>query len=209
MTLSRFKLGVKWVWIVTLLACPHVRAGFFGPRFRYLAFEGGGVKGIAYGGAVRALEAHGVLDDIEGFAGSSAGSQAAALLAAGCTGEELLAALMGMDFSRLLDASSHEYVVPAAIARRFESREGEERRIRLANPLEDLWRLATSFGWYKGEALERAIDELIARKTGRRNCTFAQLHALTRKELRLTGTCVTTGELAWFDRALGARRARR
>ena len=204
--MSHFK-----VWIYSLLACAVARAGFFGPRWRYLAFEGGGVKGIAYGGAVRALEAHGVLDEIEGFAGSSAGSQAAALLAAGCTGAELLDGLMGLDFSTLLDASSREYVVPAAIARRFEPRgaadgaadgAGAGRRIRLANPLEDLWRLATSFGWYKGEALERAIDELIARKTGRRNCTFAQLHALTRKELRLTGTCVTTGELAWFDRAL-------
>ena len=48
------------------------------------------------------------------------------------------------------------------------------RTFHVANPLQDLWRLATTFGWYKGEKLERAIDEQIERKTGLVNTTFRQ-----------------------------------
>ena len=57
--------------------------------YKYLALEGGGVKGIVYGGSAAALETAGMLSNIVGFSGSSAGSQGAALLAAGFTGEEL------------------------------------------------------------------------------------------------------------------------
>ena len=82
---------------------PHPRTVCASRPYRYLALEGGGVKGIAYGGAVRALEDRGLLRHIEGFAGSSAGSSAAAMLAAGYDGAELLQILMDMDFSKLLE----------------------------------------------------------------------------------------------------------
>lgn len=49
--------------------------------FQNLVFKGGGVKGIAYVGAVKALEEANALSQINGFAGTSAGSITAALLA--------------------------------------------------------------------------------------------------------------------------------
>ena len=52
-------------------------------RVRFLALEGGGVKGIAYAGAIGALEDAGVLQEVVGFSGSSAGSIIASFLAAG------------------------------------------------------------------------------------------------------------------------------
>ena len=55
--------------------------------YKFMILEGGGVKGIAYGGAAAALESAGLLEEIEGYSGSSAGSQAAALLAVGYTGK--------------------------------------------------------------------------------------------------------------------------
>ncbi len=55
--------------------------------YKFISLEGGGVKGIAYGGAAAALESAGLLDDVEGYSGSSAGSQAAALMAIGYTGK--------------------------------------------------------------------------------------------------------------------------
>ena len=45
-----------------------------------LVFEGGGVKGIAYAGALQVLETRGVLAQIEKVAGTSAGAITACLL---------------------------------------------------------------------------------------------------------------------------------
>lgn len=47
--------------------------------FQHLVFKGGGVKGIAYVGAMKALEEANINTQINGFAGTSAGSIVAAL----------------------------------------------------------------------------------------------------------------------------------
>lgn len=54
-----------------------------------LLFEGGGTKGNAYVGVIQVLEEHGLLKEIRRFAGTSAGSQTAALLAVGLTSKEI------------------------------------------------------------------------------------------------------------------------
>lgn len=65
---------------------------------RYLAFEGGGGKGVTYLGAIKALEDQGVLpidiatpreNQIYGISGASAGAITALFLAMGCGYEEL------------------------------------------------------------------------------------------------------------------------
>lgn len=63
-------------------------------------FEGGGVKGIAFVGAIRETEERGYR--FERLAGTSAGSLVASLLAAGYTGEELEHLLGQMPFSSFL-----------------------------------------------------------------------------------------------------------
>lgn len=49
--------------------------------FKNLVFQGGGVLGVAYAGAVRVLHSEGILDQIERVAGTSAGAIASLLLA--------------------------------------------------------------------------------------------------------------------------------
>jgi NTE family protein len=151
--------------------------------YSWMSLEGGGVKGTAYGGAVRALEDAGLMGSIKGFSGSSAGSQAASLLAAGYSGRELGDALMGLDFNQLLDDSSI----------------GREESWLPGNPIEDIQRLFTKFGWFKGDALQQKVDDFLRVKTGLVNTTFQQLHEKTGRWLRLTGTCITTRSLEWFD----------
>lgn len=51
--------------------------------FENLVLAGGGAKGTAYCGVARALEKHGIMQNIKRFAGSSAGAITAALLAIG------------------------------------------------------------------------------------------------------------------------------
>lgn len=50
-------------------------------KFKNLVFEGGGVLGIAYAGAIKVLEEREILNNIENVAGTSAGSIVATLVA--------------------------------------------------------------------------------------------------------------------------------
>lgn len=65
---------------VTLLAPP--------PKIETITFSGGGGKGAALPGAVKALEDSGVLKNVKTVTGASVGSMTAALVAAGITAEE-------------------------------------------------------------------------------------------------------------------------
>ena len=58
------------------------------PPVKEITFSGGGGKGAALPGAVRALEKSGILKDVAAVNGASVGSMTAALVAAGITAEE-------------------------------------------------------------------------------------------------------------------------
>ena len=65
-------------------------------------FEGGGVKGLAFAGALKAAERHGV--EWQSVAGTSAGAIAASLLAAGYTANELKQLMLHeLDFNKFKD----------------------------------------------------------------------------------------------------------
>lgn len=71
-----------------------------------LVFEGGGVLGICYAGALKALEERGYTP--QRCAGTSAGSVIAALIAAGYTSGELMNIIHKMDFGSLLKSNGPE-----------------------------------------------------------------------------------------------------
>lgn len=58
------------------------------PPVRAITFAGGGGKGAALPGAVRALQESGTLKDVTEVSGASVGSMTAALVAAGCSADE-------------------------------------------------------------------------------------------------------------------------
>ena len=71
---------------------------------RHLVLEGGGVKGIAYVGVIRTLEAHGIqIQDLDTIAGTSAGAITATLLTVGYTGHELTDVLENLPLESFLD----------------------------------------------------------------------------------------------------------
>jgi NTE family protein len=57
--------------------------------YRNLVMEGGGIRGIAYGGALLVLEQRGVLAGLTRVGGTSAGAIQAALLAVGYSAQEI------------------------------------------------------------------------------------------------------------------------
>lgn len=137
-------------------------------HFKNLIFEGGGVKGIAYVGALSVLEQKGVLQNIKRVGGASAGAIVALLLALDYTIAEIKNILWTMDFKKFLDSSW-------GIIRNTE-------------------RLLTDYGWYKGDYFKNWISELVEQKTGSRLTTFGQLEGLKlSRQLYLMGTNLSTG----------------
>lgn len=70
---------------------------------RNLVFKGGGVRGIAYAGALQVLEDKGILQDIQRVAGTSAGAITALLVALKYTAEGIKEIISGLDFKSLED----------------------------------------------------------------------------------------------------------
>jgi NTE family protein len=68
-----------------------------------LVFEGGGVKGIAYAGALQVLEKKGMLAQIEGVAGTSAGAITACLLSLRYSAADIKTLVGQVDFGSFAD----------------------------------------------------------------------------------------------------------
>ncbi|UYZ62480.1 patatin-like phospholipase family protein [Hymenobacter weizhouensis] len=147
------------------------------PRYRNLVMEGGGIRGIAYGGALLELEQRGVLAGIERVGGTSAGAIQAALLAVGYSAQEIIEVVNRTPVQRLNDG---RYLFVGGGTR-----------------------LLRQYGWYRGDQFTRYLSELVARKTGNPNLTLGQLHQLATqgrgRDLYVTGTNLTTQRVQVFS----------
>ena len=149
------------------------------PRYRNLVMEGGGIRGIAYGGALLELEQRGVLRDLQRVGGTSAGAIQAALLAVGYSAQEIIDVVNATPVQRLNDG-------------RFIFFGGTHRLIK-------------EYGWYRGDEFSTYLGELVARKTKNAHLTLGELHALAQREpgryrdLYTTGTNLTRQRVQVFS----------
>lgn len=118
-------------------------------NFQNLVFEGGGVKGIAYGGALDVLDEMAILPNIKRVAGTSAGAINATMLALGCSCAEVSDLIAATKFNSFEDHS--RFYLPNII------------------------RIIKKFGWNKGEAFHKWIGQQIQEKTGKADFTFGEL----------------------------------
>jgi len=140
------------------------------PVFKNLVMEGGGIRGIAYIGALEILDSAGMLDSLERVGGTSAGAIQACLLAVGYTPVEIRQQLEATSFKKFNDGSF--MAVPGAL------------------------RLRNKMGWYKGAALLLWLEERIAAKTNNPNITFQQLYE-QRKQYGNMALYITGTDLSW------------
>jgi NTE family protein len=132
-------------------------------QWRNLVFEGGGVKGLAYAGALEVLDDRGVLKDIVRVGGSSAGGITAGMLAIGMTPREIGQMLDETDFKRFMDDDW--------------------------GTVRDIERLLKEYGWHRGEAFKKWFRKALKFKGIRDDVTFAELHARpASRDLYMTGT---------------------
>ncbi|XP_052682470.1 uncharacterized protein LOC128163053 [Crassostrea angulata] len=132
--------------------------------FENLVFEGGGSKGHAYSGAVKALEELGLVSQIKRFAGASAGAMTASLLAVGYDSKDLQG-FLSQDLSlMLLDAKF--------------------------GILSLLPNLLTGYGWNPAARLYNWFGELLEKKMGNKDVTFYEHYKKTGLELCIIVTNV-------------------
>lgn len=144
-------------------------------HFRNLIFEGGGVKGIAYVGAMQTLKQAGILSDIQRVGGTSAGAINATLFALGFSNAEQSKILKKLDFNNFMDDSW--------------------------GAVRDTDRLINKFGWYKGDFFHEWVGKLIKKKLGTPNATFRDLKESQKKDLYVYGTNLSTrfGEVFSYE----------
>ncbi|WP_045689000.1 patatin-like phospholipase family protein [Hymenobacter sp. AT01-02] len=149
------------------------------PVYRNLVMEGGGIRGIAYGGALQELEARGVLVGLRRVGGTSAGAIQAALLAVGYSPQEIIAVINQTPVQQLNDGRLMFFGGST--------------------------RLLKQYGWYRGDEFTRYLSRLVARKTQQPNLTLGQLHNLAQqhptryRDLYTTGTNLTTQRVQVFS----------
>jgi len=142
-------------------------------QFRNLIFEGGGVRGIAYVGAMQVLWQRGLLKDIVRVGGTSAGAINALIFSLGYDIGAQREILNSTDFRKFMDNSF--------------------------GVIRDIRRLARDFGWHKGDFFSDWIGRLIKDKLGNPRATFRDLKEAKKPHLYVIGTNLSTGYSETFS----------
>ncbi len=135
-----------------------------------LVLEGGGIRGIAYVGAIQELEMQDKIQSIKRVGGTSAGAITALLLSLGYNAQEMDSILFETNFGSF---NQGQFIFIGGISRMFKR-----------------------YGWYRHERFRKWLEQLIIGKTGSPNLTFDNLRELSSsnsqyKELFVVGTSLT------------------
>ncbi len=126
--------------------------------YRNLVFKGGGVRGIAYMGALEVLDEYRIVENIECVAGTSAGAIAAALVSFRLAIPETKALFNTLDLTKIPQSviKPKRWIFP-----RFAEEENYRRFI-------------TKYGWYSSEYFYNWLESVIADQCdGNRRASFA------------------------------------
>lgn len=138
-----------------------------------IVFEGGGILGIAYVGALKRLKEIECLNSIQNAAGSSIGSVFATLVVISYDVDNMWNKLLNTGTETFKDGS---YNLPSM-----------------------LYHLISDYGLHGNCGLREWCGELIRDQTGNFDITFGELHTNTGKTLIITGTSVNKRETLYFD----------
>lgn len=142
-------------------------------KIKNLVFEGGGIRGLAFGGSVKYLEEMDVMKNVKGLAGSSAGSIIAAGLAVGYNSKDIISIMSDTDFEDFKDDSW--------------------------GIMSDIWRLKNEYGFYKGDKFHGWIKSLLEQKSRMKDPTFKDIYDKFGITLIITGCCLNKGTTYYFS----------
>ena len=119
-------------------------------EYRNLVFKGGGVRGIAYMGALEKLDELNIIEGLERVAGTSSGAIAATLLSFRMPVADTLALFNDLDLSHIPQKNI---------------RDRYGKILTIANP-GSYKRLFDNYGWYSSEYFYQWIGQVISNKCG-------------------------------------------
>lgn len=135
-----------------------------------LILSGGGAKSVACIGSLNILHENGILDNINRYAGTSAGAILCVFLNIGFTPNEIEKAMFTQNSSMVSDSF---YTIPI--------------------------NLIFSYGLFTGNKIINYIKSLLKKKGFDENITFNQLYIKTNKILVLTGTSLSIRDTFYFN----------
>jgi NTE family protein len=138
-----------------------------------LAFEGAGVRGIAYVGSLRYLEENHLLDSVEKISGTSAGAIVALAISLGYTSHEVEKLVYETKIQKFNDG---KFFFIGGVRR-----------------------LNRNYGWYRGKQFDKWLKAIIENKTGNPDITFRQMHERQYKDIYVTGTSLNNQRLIVFS----------
>lgn len=145
----------------------------FSQTVQNLIFEGAGIRGLAYSGAIKELEKNNGLKDLKRVGGTSAGAITALLLSMNYNADEITSVINSTPFRKFNDG---KFLFIGGINR-----------------------IRKYYGWYRGKKFEKWLSELIELKTGNADITFSQMKQMGYKDLYVTGTCLNKQSLIIFS----------
>jgi NTE family protein len=161
-------------FILTFFICNHLLlAAQTKPIIKNLVFEGAGIRGIAYCGAIKEMELAGMMPSVEKVGGTSAGAVVALTISLGYSGTEIQDLVGKTNFKKFNDG---RYLFVGGINR-----------------------INKYFGWYRGRKIETWLEKIISGKTENADITFEELHKKGFKDLYVTGTCLNKQKLIIFS----------
>lgn len=140
---------------------------------RNIVFEGAGIRGIAYCGALQKMEENNWLQNVQRVGGTSAGAVTALTVALGYNSKEIRQLISGTAFKKLNDG---KFIFVGGINR-----------------------VNKYFGWYRTKKTDEWLKKIIKAKTGNADITFRQLKEKGFKDLYVTGTCLNKQQLIIFS----------
>ncbi len=182
-----------------------------------LVFQGGSVKGVAYIGALKALEVQIDMSKVERVAGTSAGAITAMALALGCNSLLVEELLLDFDFKNILDDAEVGINTNEKLLKSVEKHEQGKGMFFSKIPAKTvkiplISRIQNQYGIYEGEYFRLWAEELIQKQVkaitnGKHDgihLTFAELHTLSKeypafKDLYVVGVNLNTGKKAIFS----------
>lgn len=143
-------------------------------NIKNIVFEGAGIRGIAFCGAIQALENKGILPGVEKVGGTSAGAITALCVSLGYSASDITDLLYSTKFSKFNDG-----------------------RFFLIGGIN---RFNKYFGWYRGEKFIKWLEKIIEKKTGNADITLEELYHKGFKDLYVTATILNAQKLVILSR---------
>lgn len=119
-------------------------------KFKGIAFEGGGIAGLAHLGVIQYLDDNNLMQNITHISGASAGSVIAALVALRLPRDVIKEIMFKTNFSKF---GGSKWMVPYNM----------------------LYRIWTQLGWNSGNYIEEWIGEILQKYVNNKNITFKEV----------------------------------